>query len=185
MQEFQSALLRVLPFVVVPVIFRMRIKQGKLDGAALGIQTPDSPAKYLYWCFGYLSFVLLTEYMLYRNGVLIVSKWNHPLGPSMIRIVGAVVLAPLAEELMFRGAILNLLMKKMRVPFAIVLQALLFVVAHAFTYQNTLESNIGIMQGLVDATLFAYARLSTNSIYTSMTMHATGNLVATAERFVF
>jgi len=99
--------------------------------------------------------------------------------------VGAVVLAPVAEELIFRGIFLNKLLEwKVNKHLAISILSLLFVAMHSFTYENTLSSNISIAQTFIDASLFSYARLYTNSLYTPMAMHATGNLIATLERFI-
>ncbi|MBF4470039.1 CPBP family intramembrane glutamic endopeptidase [Flavobacterium sp. HJJ] len=101
-------------------------------------------------------------------------------------IPGAVILAPIAEELLFRGCILNLLnKKKINNHLAVLIQACFFVLLHNFTYQNTMSSNIGIVQSLVDAILFGYARQYTKSLYTPITMHMTGNAIAVIERFIF
>jgi membrane protease YdiL (CAAX protease family) len=64
------------------------------------------------------------------------------------------------------------------------LQAVLFVLLHNFAYENTVSSNIGIVQALIDASLFGYARYYTKSLYTPMLMHALGNAVAVFERFI-
>jgi membrane protease YdiL (CAAX protease family) len=103
----------------------------------------------------------------------------------MILIPGAIILAPIAEELLFRGFILNLLIKKkINNHLAILMQSCFFVLLHNFTYQNTLSSNIGIAQSLIDAMLFGYARQYTKSLYTPITMHITGNVIAIIETFV-
>ena len=73
----------------------------------------------------------------------------------------------------------------LNIHFAIFIQACFFVLLHNFTYQNSLSSNIGIVQSLIEASLFAYAKYHTKSIYTPITMHMTGNFIATFERFIF
>ncbi len=183
--EIRSALIRVLPFAVVLLILFLRIRQRKIDPKDLNINRPSSLTCFFLWTLGFLVFVLLIEFVFYSVGMLEVDKWHHSLYPSIIRIAGAVVLAPIAEELIFRGLILNLLVKrKLNLHLAVFIQACFFVLCHNFTYQNTLAGNIGIVQGLVDASLFAYARMYTRSIYTPITMHMTGNMIATLERFV-
>ena len=117
--------------------------------------------------------------------ILEIDKWNHTLIPSAIRIVGAVILAPITEELFFRGIFLHKLVGwKLNKHLAIFIQSCIFVSFHAFAYQNNLASNIGIVQTFVDATLFGYAKYQTKSIYTPIAMHMTGNLIATLERFI-
>ena len=140
----------------------------------------------MLWTIGFLIFILLTEFIFYKLGILEIDKWNHPLYPSIIRIIGSVILAPIVEELIFRGLILNALSKRnVNLHFAIFIQAVIFVLLHNFTYENSLSSNIGIVQSLIDASLFGYARYHTKSIFTPITMHVTGNFIATIERFNF
>ncbi|KFE97639.1 CPBP family intramembrane glutamic endopeptidase [Chryseobacterium luteum] len=94
-------------------------------------------------------------------------------------------LLPIAEEFIFIGLLLNKLLKKnINLHLAILLQACFFVLLHNFAYQNTQSSNICIVQSVVDASLFGYAKYYTKSIYTPIAMHITGNLIATLERFI-
>ncbi|MCW3083680.1 MAG: hypothetical protein JWP12_1046 [Bacteroidetes bacterium] len=184
--EIRTAIFRVLPFVIVLLVIFLRVKQQKLNPPDLGLNKPVSVTRFVLWIFGFLFLVLLIEFSLYQFGLLEVDRWDHPLVSSIIRILGAIIIGPVAEELIFRGLLLNVLTKKkLTIHLAIFVQAVFFVLLHSFTYENTLSSNIGIVQSFIDATLFGYARYSTKSIYTSMTMHMTGNLVATVERFIF
>lgn len=185
-EEIKSALIRVLPFAVILFILFLRVSRGKPNAQDLYLNKPSSTNRFFLWTVGFLSFVLLTEFTFYKLGILDIDKWNHPLLPSIIRVLGAVILAPIAEELIFRGFILNMLTKrKLNLHLAIFIQACFFVLLHNFTYQNNLSSNIGIVQSLIDATLFGYAKYNTKSIYTPITMHMTGNFIATFERFIF
>lgn len=185
-EEIKSALIRVVPFVIILVGLFIATKRGKIDRVVdLGLRKPISMIHFFFWTFGFLGFILLTEFFLYKLGILEIAKWNHPFFPSIIRIVGAVILAPISEELIFRGLLLSKLSKKVNTHLAILIQACFFVLLHNFAYQNTLSSNIGIVQALIDASLFGYARQYTKSIYTPIAMHMTGNFIATLERFIF
>jgi membrane protease YdiL (CAAX protease family) len=184
--EIRLAILRTLPFLVVVCVIIILIKRQKIRSQDLDLNKPFSFRAYLAWTIGFLLYTLLTEFVLYSLNILEVSRWNHPVSPSIILIFGAVVLAPIAEELIFRGFILNLLSrKKVNIHLGILIQACFFVLLHNFTYENTLSSTIGIAQSLIDAILFGYARRSTKSIYTPITMHMTGNAIAIMERFIF
>ncbi|HMG14922.1 MAG TPA: CPBP family intramembrane glutamic endopeptidase [Saprospiraceae bacterium] len=184
--ELLLSLIRVLPFLIIIIIIKLRSKEGKLDQIDLYLKQPDKISSLLIWCLAYLIFILITEYVLYQFGLLEIKHWNHSLISSIILIIGAVILAPIAEELIFRGIILEKLIQwKIRKQTAIFLQAILFVLLHNFTYDLTITSTISIATTLVDAVLFAYAKYETKSIYTSMSMHSTGNLIATLERFIF
>ena len=184
--EILSALLRTVPFLIVICVVVIMAKRKKIKPQALYIKKPLSTKYFLIWTIGFLFYSLLIEFVLYSFNILEVSKWNHPLVPSIILISGAIIFAPIAEELLFRGFILNTLInKKVKENYAILIQAIFFVVLHNFTFQNTLSSNIGIAQSLIDAILFGYARQYTKSLYTPITMHITGNAMAILERFIF
>ncbi|MEO7176680.1 MAG: CPBP family intramembrane glutamic endopeptidase [Saprospiraceae bacterium] len=185
-EEIKTALLRVIPFLIVIVVIGIRIRLKKVDPIDIGLNKPSSYPRFFAWIFGFLALVLLIEFVLFDMGILEIRHFDHPLFSSIIRIVGAVVLAPIAEEMIFRGFILNLLRKKiLNFNFAILIQSIIFVLLHNFTYENTLSSNIGIAQSLMDGCLFGYARYYTKSLYTPIAMHMTGNLIATIERLIF
>ncbi len=161
------------------------IRRKRFTAQDMGIASPISYQKFFLWWGLFLLFTILTEVALFRLGVLEVSPWNHGLPSSVIRLLGIIVLAPVAEELLFRGLFLHKLIQwKLNKHWAVLIQALVFVLLHSFTYQNTLSSNIGIAQGFIDACIYAYARLNTKSIYTSMAMHSTGNFIAVLEQFI-
>jgi membrane protease YdiL (CAAX protease family) len=184
--ELKSALIRIIPFVFILLGLFIANKRKKVTVEDLGLQKPTSAKQYFSWIIGFLVLAVLIEFCLYQQGILEIDKWNHTLYPSILLIFGAVFLAPISEELIFRGLILTkLTQRKVNIHLAILMQACFFVLLHNFTYQNTLSSNIGIAQSLMDACLFGYARQYTKSISTPITMHITGNCIATLERFIF
>jgi len=182
--ELSSALLRVLPFVVALVFLGIAMKKGRIVREKIYLVKPFSLQRFLLWCLAFSVLVVATEMLLARAQLLEVEKWNHPFFPSVIRILGAVVLAPVVEELILRGVLLSTLMEKMNIHPAILIQAAVFVLLHSFTYQNTQASNIAVVQTMVDGVLYGYARQHTKSLYTPMTMHMIGNFAATLERFI-
>ena len=183
--EIKLALIRVLPFLIVIIIVFILSKRKKINPKEIDLRKPQSFKLFLVCCIGFLFYVLITEISLSYFSLLEVSKWNHSYNASLILIFGTVILAPIAEEILFRGFILNqLINKKINLHLAIFIQACFFVLLHNFTYQNTLSSNIGIAQSLIDATFFGYARIYSKSLYTPITMHITGNIIAIIERFV-
>lgn len=183
--EINHALLRVLPFVAVLFFMSIAIKRGKIKPLEIGLTKPNSWKQWLFWGLGFFVFALGLEILFYQLGILEIAPWKNGLLASIIRITGAVILAPIAEEIMFRGVLLHLIIKKIKnLHLAIFLQSVLFVLLHNFAYENTVSSNIGIVQALVDASLFGYARHYTKSLYTPMLMHALGNTIAIFERFI-
>jgi membrane protease YdiL (CAAX protease family) len=175
-----------VPFVVILIVIAFRVRQQRTDPRDLYLRKPLVAGKAFAWWGAYLLFILATEAALYRLGLWEITRWNHPLISSIIRISGAIVFAPIAEELLFRGVFLQKLTGwKIHRPLAIGIQAVIFALAHSFTYRTDLASTIGIAQVLVDAVLYACAMYQTKSIYTPIAMHMTGNLIATIERFIF
>jgi len=183
--EFGSALLRVFPFAICIFALRVAVKRNRISTLDLGLKAPQNINLFFTWWGFFLAFVVAIEVVLYKLNLLEVTPWHHTFLPSVIRITGMIVLAPVAEELLFRGMFLHKLTQwKLNLHVAVLIQAIVFVLLHSFTYQNTVGSNISIIQGLTDASLFAYARIQTRSIYTSIAMHATGNSIAVLEQFV-
>lgn len=179
------ALVRVAPFVLLIAVLSLRIRQGKLNAQELALRAPDSAGGFLLWWGGFCLLILATELLLWRHGLLETTPWRHELAPSVIRIVGMVALAPVAEELLFRGVLMNFLRRRLgNVHVAVALQAIAFVAVHSFTYDNSLGARIAVAQTLLDAILFGYARLHTRSLLTPIAMHATGNAVAVIEMFI-
>src|SRR5258705_12584316 len=122
--EINSSLLRVLPFLVIVVALRAAVKRKRFTWQDIGVQPPISYGKLFLWWAVFLVFMILTEVSLYRAGILEVSRWNHNVPSSIIRIMGMVVLAPVAEELLFRGLFLHKLIQwKLNKHAAVLLQA--------------------------------------------------------------
>ncbi|MFD0942149.1 CPBP family intramembrane glutamic endopeptidase [Pedobacter boryungensis] len=182
--ELKSALIRVLPFIGIIALMFILKKRGKVQSEDFLLQKPTKISTAIFIVLGFIMFAVITEYLLFGSGLVNINPWRHELLISIIRITGAVILAPIAEELVFRGILLSKLNKKLNIHVAIFVQAISFVLSHSFTYENTLESNVGICQVFVDACLYGYARYYTKSIYTPMAMHIGSNLMATLERFL-
>ena len=182
--EIGQALLRTGPFVLVLLVIAFQVRRGGLDRVALGLRPPSSAARFALWWLGFVVLIAAVEVTFWWFGLLEVSHWHHSLLPSIIRITGMVLLAPIMEEIVFRGIALSWLEKRFgSFHLAVVAQALAFVALHNFAYDNSLAARIGVVQSFVDACLFAYARRHTKSLLTPIAMHVTGNLVATAEMF--
>lgn len=126
---------------------------------------------------------LALELLLYRFQLWEVRKWEYALPTVLIRAIGILILAPLVEEILFRGVLLAFLQRKgLAVYMAIVLQALVFVAFHGGLMAGTTAAYIGNSQLFFDGILFGLARHHTTSLYTPGTMHFIGNSIAIIER---
>ncbi len=163
----------------------IRVKKGNLSKDDLGIRKPETILKAFIWCASFFMFCILTEVILFKLGILEFKTYEFDIKTSSLKIVGMVLIAPIAEELFYRGFFLTKLIHfKINKHVAIFIIAILFVLVHSFVFENTMASKIGIVQTFVDASLFGYARLTTKSIYTPIIMHIIGNLIATVEMYL-
>ena len=85
----------------------------------------------------------------------------------LIALFSVIVVAPLFEELLFRGLVMGKLMKIMRPWAAITFQAIIFGTAHGVLFQSVFACAIGIVLGIV------YYR--TQSIKTAAVCHSVFN----------
>jgi membrane protease YdiL (CAAX protease family) len=185
MNELTKILIRILPFLVIIIALTIRVRKGKLTKDDLGIRKPETNMKAFIWGVSFLMFCILTEFILFRFGLLEFKNYEFDIKTSIIKIFGMVLIAPIAEELLYRGLFLTKLINlKLNKHVAIFIIAILFVIVHSLVFENTMASKIGIVQIFVDATLFGYARLTTKSILTPIVMHITGNLIATFEMYL-
>jgi len=183
--EIKQALFRTLPFLLLILGIAFGIRTKRLNPRDLHLSAPTSYSALLRWWLGFLLYVLLTEVVLYQLGLLQVSPWRDALLPSLIKLAGMVILAPIGEELLFRGVLLARLQSwKVGKHAAILIQAVLFVLVHSAAFSLSLTANIGKVQLFVDSLIFAYALYATRSIFTPMALHATGNAIAALEQFV-
>jgi membrane protease YdiL (CAAX protease family) len=91
----------------------------------------------------------------------------------VLTVVAVVVLAPLGEELLFRGLLLRGLVQRMRFWPAALLSALLFASAHADSYLLWPRALSLFLTGIVLAWLYRW-----RGYWASVTAHATVNTVA-------
>lgn len=87
---------------------------------------------------------------------------------SILNIICIVVLIPIYEEILFRGVIFNHLKENYKIGIAIILQALLFAIAHGNIVQGIYAFIIGIALVL----MYMYF----NSIYSNIILHMSFNL---------
>lgn len=180
-----SAILRVLPFIIALTVFYIAYRKNKIKKDDIAWNPPKNRSSIFFWILCYAVFSVFTELFLYSQHLLQVEPWEMPTGAKILRSIGIVLLAPITEEIIFRGILLSKLrQKKINILFAVMLQAIAFVALHSFAYEGTLAAKIGIIQVFVDACLFGFARIHTHSLYTSIGMHMTGNLIAVMERIL-
>lgn len=98
-----------------------------------------------------------------------------PLGLRVLLALLVVCVAPVVEELVFRGVLLSGLASRMRIGWAIAASAVIFGCVHLPDFRFAWYPVPAlILLGLV----LAWLRVRTRSLWPSITLHATNNLVA-------
>jgi uncharacterized protein len=90
--------------------------------------------------------------------------------PTWLILLTIGIVAPIAEELLFRGLIFHMFNRHMNVKIALIIQALLFGAFHLNLVQGLYASVLGVVLG------FAY--LLTGSLWIPILMHIVNNSVA-------
>lgn len=87
---------------------------------------------------------------------------------TIVYTVSAALVAPVAEEFMFRGIILNRLKIKFGVKKAIIISSILFGLIH---------SDLGILSAVVFGICMAVVYLKTRNIFATVSIHCVNNLI--------
>jgi uncharacterized protein len=90
--------------------------------------------------------------------------------PFIMVLLAVVIVAPLFEEVMFRGIIYDALSKRMNVYISVIVAGLFFGIYHMNIFQGTYASLIGIVMGL--------SIIWTKSIWAPIIIHFVNNLVS-------
>ncbi|MGG7144504.1 CPBP family intramembrane glutamic endopeptidase [Clostridium nigeriense] len=97
-------------------------------------------------------------------------------GSILISMLTVGIVAPIAEEFLFRGVIYNTLKKKISIKWTIIIQAILFGVFHGNLVQGTYATLLGLV--------FGYVTYKTKSLWPAIIMHMVNNLTANIASFM-
>jgi len=142
----------------------------------LGLDPPKfTPSVILM--IGFIALASALEVVYRHAGLGATTSWAGKYSASAlaIRIVGILVLAPLGEELLFRGVIFKLLAPKSS-ALAVLITAALFAGSH-IQY-----SWIGMALVFIDGLYFGLARAWSGSTLLTIAMHCAGNGIAVYQR---
>ena len=90
--------------------------------------------------------------------------------PMITVFIAVVIVAPLFEEIMFRGIVYDALSKKMNIIISIIIAGLLFGIYHMNIFQGTYATLIGITMG--------FSLVWTKSIWAPIIIHFVNNLLS-------
>jgi len=174
---FSSPVMKLLLPVATLLILVVVMRARGLSWQNLGVVVPHWKSAAV-WVVGWSIWVALAEVLATSLGAAPPERWQGRSGSMLaILFVGMVLLAPLAEELLFRGLIYwRVAQTPAGVPGAILAGAVIFTVIHL---QYGFREWVFI---LADGILLGLARYQSGSVLLTTFLHALGNLYAYSQR---
>ncbi len=135
------------------------------------------------WLGGLCLFVAASDLIIHLWGASPVAEWMRDIYASAsclpCLLAALIVLAPVLEELVFRGFIFTGVQERLGPFWAVVFATAPWALLHL--QYEWYYMVVGFMLGM----LFCIARWRTGSIYVSIIMHALSNIIATLETTLF
>lgn len=129
------------------------------------------------WMGLFAVWVVIEEMSFKFLGMPSVQTWTYSLPIILIRAFGIVLIAPVGEELLFRGLLFKRINDtKLGVIGAILIPAVIFAFIHV-QYEIPLITFI-----LLDGVFYGLVRYKTGSVILPILLHCFGNLYAVIER---
>jgi membrane protease YdiL (CAAX protease family) len=169
--------------IVLAVVYVSRLKGQRSLASDFGFRIRLVDAKALV--VGATLEVLLTLALVpilhldpkVKNQALLRDLDKHrDVGTIVLFVVGAVIFAPLVEELLFRGVLFRGLLRKMEPATAVLVSAVIFALVHYIGDPNTLPF-LPALAGL--GAVLALVALRTGDLSMSIFIHAGFNLTTT------
>lgn len=137
----------------------------------------------LIWLLGFIILIGIEEFFYnLEYGGADPESWTHRYTTFeiILRFFGVVLLAPISEELLFRGLIFSQIKKtRLKIIGAIVIPALIFSLIHI-----QYSSIIVLSLIFVDGVFYGIARYYTGSVLVPIILHMYSNLGAMLERLL-
>jgi len=153
------------------IIFAIMYKEWKIESFwSLGKIKADSNYIILIICagLGISANLFMSGFMAFLPVPDREQPFEILLGDNLLLMLFTLALvAPVIEEIVFRGIVQKKLMKMMRVPGAVILQAVIFGIVHMDIYQGMYTIIIGLVIGIV--------YLWYDSIYVPIVIHVAFN----------
>lgn len=153
------AAIAVQSFAILAALLPLALRRGRQVFAVLGMQEPAEPRAYLWLPFVFISamvghaLVLALQTLTGRNaetpGAAMLDAVSGQPGGFPALILGVVILAPLGEELLFRGLVYGWLRRMLSFTPAAVLQAVPFGLLHGTLDYTIYASLLGVVLALV------------------------------------
>ena len=147
----------------------------------LGLALPNWK-NLILWIALFLLLIALEDYIYSQFNDSITESWKEKYtAPQMLlRGIGIVILAPISEELMFRGLLFwRIKNSRLKIVGAVIIPAILFSAIH-IQYSELLT--LGII--FIDGIFYGLARHFSKSVVLAIILHSLSNLGAVLERIL-
>lgn len=168
----------LLPGVAIAVILFAARLRGVSFRDGLGLRLP-SWQQGVFWLVLFVALAIVQEALQKAVGLPVPEHWGSHYTDSVkvIRLFAMIALAPISEELLFRGLLYHTIeITMLKRAGAIAITSAGFAALH---YQYGVR---GLPFALADGLLFGIARCSTGSTILTMVLHALGNGYAAYQR---
>ncbi|GJM34645.1 MAG: hypothetical protein DHS20C18_36460 [Saprospiraceae bacterium] len=169
----------IMPFIALGLVYFI-VKRRKLSFKNdIGIVFPTWQAL-IFWVVAFAGLIMVEEWITQQSGNAPVESWigKYSTGEIVLRSLGIVLLAPLSEELLFRGLLYSRIKETpLKYIGAIVIPAIIFALIH-IQYSEALTFVIIFVDGL----FLGLARHYSKSVLLAFLLHALANLGAVIER---
>jgi len=174
--ELIKITLRILgyPLALAIAVVVLTIKKRSLkDSFALkAISWRDA----FLWLMWFIPVLIAGEVWYFGLGLNEGRIWHYTLPVAVIRALGIIILAPICEELIFRGILFKVISDARPGPIgAVILTSVIFTAIH---YQYGILDWLPIF---IDAFYWAWVRYKTGSTILPIVMHLFGNTIAVVE----
>jgi membrane protease YdiL (CAAX protease family) len=174
--EIKEILLRIVIFPVAVLVAVIVLYLKKLPiRDNLGLKFPTRK-EWLFWFSLYIPVVIFGEAWYFGFGLNEGRNWEYPLAVMIIRAIGIIILAPISEELLFRGVIFKRIADSRLGPIsAVILTTVIFTAVH---FQYGIMDRVTIF---VDSLFWGWVRYKTGSAILPAAMHMFSNTIAVIE----
>ncbi|EJO5348440.1 CPBP family intramembrane metalloprotease [Clostridium botulinum] len=165
-----TAIAAVLTFIIYILIFKLQTKNlfeiCKFKKINFKVSLTTLVASFGLSLFSCSLVILLQDkFPSYKQTAESISQG----ATSILGLVSMILIIPMFEEILFRGLIFNELKKNINIILAVIIQALIFALAHG----NMLQGIYTLILGIIIAIVY----IKTNSIITCMLFHISYNLL--------
>lgn len=170
-----------LPILGIALVYFVSKKKKLSFRNDIGLVFPKWK-EVLLWAVLFAILILIEEFVSKQFGNETINSWvgKYSIGEMVLRTIGIVILAPIAEELVLRGLLYARIEKtSLKYVGAIIIPAIIFSLAH-IQYAENLTFVIIFIDGL----FLGLARYSSKSVILTIILHSLANIGAVVEKFI-